>query len=485
MRIDQLNINGFGKFNNKMISLEPGLNVIYGPNEAGKTTLWNYIIGMMFGIDKARGIAARKDIHIRYQPLQYGIYGGSMDVTEGDMHYRIQRNFDRTAKETKLYDLKSGNALDTKVITNEFFGITKEHYMNTLCIGQNNVKYGSSLKESLTNHIANLNTSQNMKLDVSLAVSDLTEQKRKLNRHNLDQEIKNIEIRIDDSTIMEQKLLDEIEQEMEKLAQSEIISEEPARQEPVSYPIILLCALVLCVILGFIIKNPVIPMLLFIICSGIFIMVNNRLKKKAETFLKTITMVQLEKEKMLHSVELKQNQLADIKSRKEELEGAYQKVKKEKADILYHVKCIELAIASIHELSNQIHNDFGTILNKKISKIVAQVTDNRYTNLKLDDQLGILVEYQNQFIGLEYLSTGTTEQIYLATRLAVGDLMNQDFNVPLMIDDIFGNYDNNRLEQVLTYLSDICDNQIILFTCKEEIKEILDMRHIRYSYISL
>ena len=45
MIIKDLQLTNFGKFNHKSMSLEPGLNIIYGENEAGKTTFHTFIRG--------------------------------------------------------------------------------------------------------------------------------------------------------------------------------------------------------------------------------------------------------------------------------------------------------------------------------------------------------------------------------------------------------------------------------------------------------
>ena len=55
MIIKDIRLTNFGKFNHKMVTLEPGLNIVYGENEAGKTTLHTFIRGMLFGIEKQRG----------------------------------------------------------------------------------------------------------------------------------------------------------------------------------------------------------------------------------------------------------------------------------------------------------------------------------------------------------------------------------------------------------------------------------------------
>ena len=49
MKIKALRIKAFGKFKDKIVTLKPGLNVIYGDNESGKTTMQAFIQGMFFG----------------------------------------------------------------------------------------------------------------------------------------------------------------------------------------------------------------------------------------------------------------------------------------------------------------------------------------------------------------------------------------------------------------------------------------------------
>ena len=59
MRLLELHIDGFGKFHDRTISFNDGINIIYGKNEAGKSTLHTFIRGMLFGIERGRGRAAR------------------------------------------------------------------------------------------------------------------------------------------------------------------------------------------------------------------------------------------------------------------------------------------------------------------------------------------------------------------------------------------------------------------------------------------
>ena len=52
MRLLELHIDGFGKFHDRTISFNDGINIIYGKNEAGKSTLHTFIRGMLFGIER-------------------------------------------------------------------------------------------------------------------------------------------------------------------------------------------------------------------------------------------------------------------------------------------------------------------------------------------------------------------------------------------------------------------------------------------------
>ena len=63
MRILDLHIDGFGKFHDLSVSFDKDLNVVYGRNEAGKSTLHTFIRCMLFGLERGRGRAARTDLY--------------------------------------------------------------------------------------------------------------------------------------------------------------------------------------------------------------------------------------------------------------------------------------------------------------------------------------------------------------------------------------------------------------------------------------
>ena len=82
MKIKQANIFQFGKLQNETITFSEGLNVIYGENEAGKSTLHDFLIAMLFGMEKGRGRAAAGDKYVRYEPWHApSYYSGSLRLS--------------------------------------------------------------------------------------------------------------------------------------------------------------------------------------------------------------------------------------------------------------------------------------------------------------------------------------------------------------------------------------------------------------------
>ena len=72
MIIKQLNLDHFGKFHGREIDLNPGVNIIYGANESGKSTVHAFIQSMLFGAERLRGRGAGRDAYSKYQPWEGG-----------------------------------------------------------------------------------------------------------------------------------------------------------------------------------------------------------------------------------------------------------------------------------------------------------------------------------------------------------------------------------------------------------------------------
>lgn len=78
MRIERLQIHGFGRIKEQDITITSGITIFMGPNEAGKSTLLQFVRVMLFGIP------SRTYPIERYEPLTGGVHGGVMNLIDED-----------------------------------------------------------------------------------------------------------------------------------------------------------------------------------------------------------------------------------------------------------------------------------------------------------------------------------------------------------------------------------------------------------------
>ena len=183
MKILSLHIEGFGKFQDLDISFKDGLNVVYGKNEAGKSTLHTFIRGMLFGIEKQRGRAARNDVYSKYEPWKgRGTYEGWMRLESEGQIYRIQRRFQKQNKELTIVNETQGREMEpTKALLDQLrCGLSETAYDNTISIGQLKCATDGGMVAELRNYIANLNTSGSIALNITKATAYLKSQRREL-----------------------------------------------------------------------------------------------------------------------------------------------------------------------------------------------------------------------------------------------------------------------------------------------------------------
>ena len=109
MKLKKLSLNNFGRFRGEVLKLEDGINVIYGENESGKSTVHTFIRSMLFGMKRGRGRAAGNDVYSRYEPWENASwYQGRMEFTSGGKEFRLTRSFAKGAGEDELVCLTDG-----------------------------------------------------------------------------------------------------------------------------------------------------------------------------------------------------------------------------------------------------------------------------------------------------------------------------------------------------------------------------------------
>ena len=89
---------------------------------------------------------------------------------------------------------------------------------------------------------------------------------------------------------------------------------------------------------------------------------------------------------------------------------------------------------------------------ENLSSVVSEITDGKYTHVRFHDDIGLIVELDNgNYVPASKLSIGTIDQLYLSLRLSMIDELT-DEKMPIILDEAFAYYDNERLENILKFI---------------------------------
>ena len=162
MKIKNLKINGFGKLKDKDIILEDNFNIIYGKNEAGKSTILKYIISMFYGLSKNKNGGTVPEIE-KYEPWNKEEFSGRiLYELDNKETYEIYRDFKK--KNPKIYnqnleDISNKFNID-KTKGNQFFydqfGLDEEIFTSSIITKQTEVKLDEKAQNILIQKISNI-----------------------------------------------------------------------------------------------------------------------------------------------------------------------------------------------------------------------------------------------------------------------------------------------------------------------------------------
>ena len=151
-----------------------------------------------------------------------------------------------------------------------------------------------------------------------------------------------------------------------------------------------------------------------------------------------------------------------LRARKAELED-------QRAGLEAEYSAIRLAMETLDRANTTLQNRFSPELGRRAAEIFARLTGSRYSGVVLDRSFRLSAEPAGDpvFRDAALLSAGTLDQLYLAVRLAICDLvLPPEKQVPIVLDDALANFDDRRCAAALRFLKEAAgDRQILLFTC--------------------
>lgn len=205
LKIKKIEILSYGKIKNLELNLGPGLNIIFGNNESGKTTIRSFIFNMLYGGTTPGSNRANytKDYE-KYIPWDTTRFEGNILVNDEGYDYLLHRNFQKKNEYFSVRNLIDGSNAREKfcvdqtrrvqVIGDDFFGIT-ENTLRDLFLISENVEMEDNLSDDLKERIINQISTKSEKV----SISDVTERiKNNTDTRDIRREIRNLKSRIDD-----------------------------------------------------------------------------------------------------------------------------------------------------------------------------------------------------------------------------------------------------------------------------------------------
>lgn len=573
MRILELHMKHFGKFEDQRMRFCPGMNLIYGSNEAGKSTVHAFIRAMLFGIDPPRGRAGKKDEYTLRQPWENGSYfAGSLRLAHGGKIYRIERNFYKSDQSMKLICESDGQELPADSLRLQQFlnGMDEACFANTIFIPQAGTVSEEGLADVIRSWMLNLQESGDGGTDVAGAVERLQRQQREADRKRREAE-KRIQEQIDRKKI-ELEYWKGRAQEAVHPEGGAVLAEAFNTSRPDVYPggeqsdpgqveipagtqeetsagtgeeaqpgagdlkkglekflRFLQVSSVLVALLGGLCAFAVEEIWLKVLTGAVgalavvfFLLLSDyvlrtrrgehdaltgdragdrhadlgrhaadqerygilgrhadgkaasdrlgleqtdRAAERAGEGRESGGRAAGERDKELEALRLRalrQESLALSERAGEELAELYREQDKVRRPDEEQA-ALALALERIRELSADVHKSRGMDVGQSASQILSVLTDGRYSKISLDERMQVRISTGERLLHLYEVSFGTMQQIYFALRIAAGQLFEGEA-LPLILDEPFAMYDEERREKALRYLRGT-RRQVILFTC--------------------
>ena len=510
MYIERIVLKKFGKFQDADYSFSPGFCLIYGDNEFGKSSLLDFIMLMFYGF-KGQKKDARENPRLRYIDKQ----GGSRGViyfSRGGESFRLERQFGRTDRQDEILitNRLTGDRIDLEreqTPGHYFFGMDFSSFVRTAYIRAGSSDLISLTgNESLTDRLANLKDSGDEDYSYRDVVENL--QKKKVSYLSLSGK-KGLLVDIEEEiSRLKLQLIVAVEEEEERLTLSRRIAEkrdelalceasmqagedsepsgvdDPRRSSKAGRGNSLFRTFfaggLVAVGISFTrffsgdLTTAFILLALGMISAllGIYHLQkisSDRFSNRGQTGLKEAEIKQAEELR----IELAQMETALSERYRGKKTAAYLDTllkgkEKELAEAELSYRSIELAISTLEECRRIRTTDYLPALNRKAEEIFSEITCGSDRQIGVDSGLQVYMERDDRLLSSDYLSTGTRDQAYFALRLAYLSLAC-DEPLPLLLDDPFVYYDDERAASAFFYLERLSiqkKEQVLLFSCQ-------------------
>lgn len=483
MKIKQIEIKDFGNIYNKKLTFSPGVNVLYGEDEYSRKEIHAFIEHMLLGLE---------DIP----------YYGILWFENKGRNYRLTRNFHGENPYSELFCEESGELTDAGRLgeTRAVMGVSEAVYENAVRITPLKGSTGAEIVREVQKQMKGFQetadcsadlgrTYQRIKMtrkgyqaqvDRRRRADEMEKEKISSQMRQLRGELRDLEDQKTQLGTQETALRQSEESSGYQMLDQKITElEKKNRIQTAGMCATLLAAFALALFLGICLQSVILTILAAVAGGMLFaVQLNQEMRTVRELEkrkrMKTRWIARQDKleggrSSLEEEIREKTMELSNLTDSLREMEDCAYLPLVEELD----TDALNLAMQTIETLSERIYRRTGNRLVSTMSEILREISGGDCRELLVDEELHISVETAEGVIPIEKMRLFTVEQIYLALRLASGELLCGAERLPVLFDEMFSTLDTERLRTVFRWLTET-GRQVIVSTDKKKELDMLE-----------
>ncbi len=509
MKINKLSISSFGKLSGKEYQLKDGLNVVYGPNESGKSTLISFIRFMLFG-SHGRKTSNNITFEEKYSPWDNTTMAGSMEFQSQGTEYFTARSHG-VRKEYSTINKLTGDSRFEGIAPGEvMYKMNESAFLRSFYLSSASCAISADKNDDILKGLSNLSDTGDEALSYDALSSAIYRDKKQTVAKigEIENEIMQMRKKLERigtikerSKILEQKLSD-TNSSIDKISSSidskiddndkyqRLLDKYASARLYQQAKVIIFVMLTILIIVLFAISmaSVALPVALVDLLTVLLMYTGSKkiknLKKQLANFGKSTKVYSETVKRDLQSTDKDKSEiLKELGAIEAELEKEYSyddiasridDLTNQKSELDKKVFMIEKSKYILDTAYCELKALFSPMLNKKASDIFAAITGQSYTSIMISDSFDIKAKSEHDYKPSQMFSASTYEMMYFALRLALCDILCENEKLPVFLDDCFALCDDERAKSAAKFLAEYAQGrQIVFCTCHQREKQLL------------
>lgn len=188
----------------------------------------------------------------------------------------------------------------------------------------------------------------------------------------------------------------------------------------------------------------------------------------------------------LTKLEMQRKEILGRLENASEVEERLENLKEKLKELINYNETINIAKEALEKAYIKMRENVTPKFSNNLSSAIRNISNEKYKTVKVNEENGLIIETENgNYVPADLLSIGTIDGLYLTLRISSIKELTKE-NMPIILDETFAYFDNERLENVLRFLDkEYKENQILILTCTERERKTLEKLNISYNKIEL